>query len=190
MIIYDTREGWLNAAVAELRGWFREIDVELPDSIRVACGWSKRAGKGIGWCWKQSASSDKTSEIQISPEIDDATKVLATLVHELIHAHDDGESKHAGEFKRVAVAIGLEGKMTATVAGSSLQGRLSELVKNTLGQYPHAAINPALSTIPKQSTRMIKLECPDDGYTVRTTKKWIGQGMPSCPCGSEMELAV
>lgn len=185
----DTREGWLNAAVAEIRPWFDEIDVDLPESIRVSCAWSKRAGKGIGWCWKKSASSDKTTEIQISPELAEPTAVLSTLLHELTHAHDDGASKHSGEFRRVAMAMGLEGKMTATVAGPALQSRLAALAE-TLGDYPHAAMNPLMSTTTKQSTRMIKLSCPDDGYTVRSTRKWLDVGFPSCPCGSKMEEAT
>jgi len=40
-----------------------------------------------------------------------------------------------------------------------------------------------------QTTRMLKVECPADGYIVRTTQKWIDLGLPTCPCGEEMELA-
>lgn len=184
---YDTREGWLNAAVTELRTWFGQIDVDLPEQIRVSCGWSKRAGKAIGWCWKREASEDKTSEILISPELAKPDKVLATLVHELIHASDNGESEHAGAFKQRALAIGLTGKMTATSAGPALQNRIDTLA-TSLGTYPHASLNPLLTTKPKQSTRMIKVVCPDDGYTVRTTRKWIDVGLPTCPCGTEMEV--
>lgn len=43
---------------------------------------------------------------------------------------------------------------------------------------------------PKQSTRMIKLVCPADGYAVRTTRKWIEVGLPRCPCGREMVRAT
>lgn len=186
--MYENREAWLTAAVAEIRSWFTEIGVELPEKIRVACGWSKRSGAGIGWCWKNTASADGTNEILVSPEIDDPDKTLATLIHELIHASDNGESKHAGDFRTRALALGLEGKMTATHAGQALTDRITKLTEQ-LGSYPHASINPALSTIPKQTTRMIKLTCPDDGYVVRTTRRWIDFGLPSCPCGTKMELA-
>jgi hypothetical protein len=77
--------------------------------------------------------------------------------------------------------------MTATVAGPVLDGRLLT-ISDKLGRYPHAAINPGSKSKLKQSTRMIKLECPDCGYTVRTTRKWIDQGMPTCPCETPMEL--
>jgi hypothetical protein len=184
---HTTREGWLTAAVDGVRPWFDEVGVTLPDKIRVACGWSKRAGTAIGWCWKSEASADGTNELLISPETDEPAKALATLVHELIHASDNGESKHAGYFRETALALGLTGKMTATRAGDALQARLDKLA-DSLGPYPHAAINPLMSATPKQTTRMIKLTCPDDGYTVRTTKRWIDVGMPSCPCGERMEL--
>lgn len=36
---------------------------------------------------------------------------------------------------------------------------------------------------------MLKLVCPEDGYTVRTTRKWLEVGQPSCPCGLELEEA-
>jgi len=184
---HTNRESWLNAAVTEIRPWFTEIGVDLPEKIRVACGWSKRSGKGIGWCWKREASSDGTNEILVTPEESDPVKTLAVLVHELIHASDNGESKHAGDFRTRALAIGLEGKMTATQAGQALTDRITKLTEQ-LGSYPHASINPAMSTIPKQTTRMIKITCPDDGYVVRTTRKWIDVGLPTCPCGTLMEL--
>ena len=35
---------------------------------------------------------------------------------------------------------------------------------------------------------MIKLICEDCGYTVRTTRKWLKVGFPTCCCGGAMEL--
>lgn len=37
-------------------------------------------------------------------------------------------------------------------------------------------------------SRMLKLICPNDGYTVRTTRKWLDVGSPSCPCGEVLTL--
>lgn len=31
------------------------------------------------------------------------------------------------------------------------------------------------------------VECPECGYTVRTTARWIAEGLPTCPCGAGME---
>jgi hypothetical protein len=97
------------------------------------------------------------------------------------------DCKHRGPFPKAARAIGLEGKMTATVAGETLKTRLRGLIEQ-LGEYPHARL--IASNRPKtQGTRMILLRCPDCGYQVRTTQKWIEVGLPVCPCGTEMAVA-
>jgi hypothetical protein len=76
--------------------------------------------------------------------------------------------------------------MTATSAGADLEERLNDLIQKH-GPYPHATLDQTLSGKKKQSTRMLKLECPACGYTVRTTAKWIEAGLPTCPCGEEMQ---
>jgi hypothetical protein len=92
-----------------------------------------------------------------------------------------------GRFAKVAKAFGLEGKMTATVAGAELTERLNALVEQ-LGEYPHALLKESGK---KQSTRMIKCECYSCGYIARTSSKWIEQaGAPICPCGyGQMDIA-
>lgn len=125
--------------------------------------------------------------------------VLQTLLHEMIHASDDGASNHSGYFRKTALAAGLEGRMTSTYAGDALRAKLAALASR-LGTYPHAAMRPGAARpgqpgdpegkgrdrIGKQSTRMIKVECPADGYIARTTRKWLDVGTPSCPCGQPM----
>lgn len=182
-----TREEWLTTAAGKMAPWFEEAGANPVPPIRVACAWAKRGGKAIGWCWHRDVSADGVNELQISPEKDDEVKVLGILLHEMIHASDNGESKHRGYFRRTALALGLEGKMTATTEGEELTTKL-EALADELGPYPHAALTPA-SRVGTQSTRMIKLICSVDGYTLRTTRKWIEQGFPYCPCGQEMELA-
>ena len=50
---------------------------------------------------------------------------------------------------------------------------------------------PSALKIAKQSTRLIKCECAECGYTMRTTTKWIETlGAPLCPCNEQqMEVA-
>lgn len=38
-------------------------------------------------------------------------------------------------------------------------------------------------------SRLVKCSCPDCGYVVRTTAKWIAVGLPTCPCGEELAIA-
>lgn len=193
----QTREQWLELAVLKLRPLFAEIDVELPD-VRVSVGWPSRGGVGkknkvIGQCWKSTVAGDGVSQLFISPVLGgDRLQMIGVLVHELIHAADDCESGHKGAFAKMARKIGLVGKLTATIVDpvSELGLRLAAVL-DELGEYPHSALNPfeMEKQRPKQTTRMLKLECPQDGYTVRTTQKWIDEGMPKCPCGHELEQA-
>lgn len=132
------------------------------------------------------------AQIFVSPVLEDVDKILATLVHEMVHAVDDCQSGHKGNFAKIAKALGLEGKMTATHAGEALAERLTEIAAD-LGEFPHAALSGETDGADgpkKQGTRMVKVECPSDGYIVRTTEKWLAVGTPSCPCGEEMVRAA
>jgi len=183
---FKHREAWLHAAAERLKLLFEPLDVKIPD-VKISCGWSKRAGKNsIGWCWHAETAADGVNQIYVSPELDDPVQVLGVLLHEMVHASDNGQSKHTGHFRRTALAVGLTGKMTATVPTPELAVTLTGMASG-LGAYPHAKISPGLRMM-KQGTRMIKLSCPCCGYTVRTTAKWLDEGMPQCPHGTEMEL--
>lgn len=189
---HKTREQWLEAAVIELQPLFKEVGVELPP-VRVSVGWPHRGGTGdkakvIGECWKKSVAEDGVTQIFISPLL--GTEAIGILVHELIHAWDDCESGHKGEFARIARAIGLVGKLTVTTVSDELSEKL-KVVLAALGEYPHSPLNPVEMVKQKktQPTRMLKLHAPDCcGYIVRTTAKWIDEGLPSCPHGVTMEL--
>jgi hypothetical protein len=181
------REAWLQAAVALATPMFESLGYAVPE-VRVACGFPSRNATGarsrrIGECWSSDAAGDKRSQIFVSPLLDDVTEVLATLVHELVHAVVGNKAGHGSPFKRCALAVGLEGKMTATTAGAALCARFAEWLA-TLGAYPHARLSAMTRT--KQSTRLIKCACDECGYTVRTTAKWIETlGAPICPCNGE-----
>lgn len=194
-----TREEWLELAVDKLRPFFAEIDIELP-KVRVSVGWPSHGGtaskkKVIGQCWKANVAADGVAQIFISPVLGgtfrgDVIHMLGVLIHELIHAWDDCQSGHKGRFTQAARRIGLEGKMTATTVSGRLAPRLNELIEE-IGDLPHAPLifEEMEKQRTPQTTRMIKVACPDDGYIVRTTQKWIDLGLPTCPCGTEMELA-
>jgi hypothetical protein len=78
--------------------------------------------------------------------------------------------------------------MTATVAGQALTAKLKAMLP-TLGAYPHAGMIAAVSEA-KQGTRLLKVSCPECGYTIRVTAKWIDVGLPQCCCGVDMEVAA
>lgn len=183
---YSTREQWLTAGAKVFEPWFNELDHSYPEVLRVSCGLAgaRIGGKRIGECWSDEASKDHAREVFISPELDDPSRVLDVLLHELIHAvlpHDVG---HGRPFKKLMKSLGLEGKATATIAGDDLKERLNAMIADELGPYPHAALTAGSRK--KQGTRMLKIECPGCGYTVRAAAKWIHVGLPTCSCGTEM----
>lgn len=191
-----TREEWLLEAAELFRPWFTENEFPLPEKLRLSVGYAKRQSKNaIGVCYVSSASEDEVHQIFVSPEIKDPVKVLATLLHELIHAADDGKSGHRGEFARIAKGMGLEGKMTATVPGADLTLAL-EAISSKLGEYPHGVLIPGRGgtgsgKVGGQTTRMIKVSAQCCGYVARTTRKWLdSMGTPWCPCGNPMQEEI
>jgi len=201
------RETWLARATDYLRPMFEDQGYQIPSDVRVTCGFpssmalrSKNGRRAIGMCWSRGCSDANINEIAISPCLSgetDSLQVLATLVHELVHAVDDCKNDHGPAFKRIALAVGLEGKMTATHASTGLNAHLQKFI-DAEGFFPHAALDVA-KTHKKQSTRMIKARCVNEFfcesdergnlYTVRLSRSWLEKGgAPICPiCQGEMQ---
>jgi hypothetical protein len=183
------REAWLTTSVNLMRdGLFAQHNFRVPEQTRISVGFphgtrAPKGGKVIGQCWQPASSADAHGEIFIHPMLDDAVQVLGVVAHELVHSvnHAAGETGHGAAFKRIAVPIGLEGKMTATIAGAALTEVLKQY-GHVLGAYPHKALSPN-EAVKKQGTHLIKLLCLGCGYTVRTTQKWLDCGVPVCCCG-------
>lgn len=189
------REAWLNAVMSELRAPFAAIGAEIPAKVRVACGFPSRSAltgmknQRIGECWSNTASGDDHFEIFISPVIADPMRAAGILAHELVHAAVGVKAKHGGPFKRVAKAIGLEGKMTATTEGEAFK-RLAAPILEAVGPYPHGELHAMTNGRKKQVARLIKCECGTCGYVVRTAQSWIDdKGPPHCPDHGEMEVS-
>ena len=167
------REEWLRLGMDKLTEIFADAGIEAPEDVEVSCGFPLTGGKGsrnqtIGNCFARSASEKGINEIFISPVLSDSIKVLDVLSHEMIHAIDDCKHGHKKAFRDMALAIGLTGKMTATVAGEELTLKLEKIVTE-LGQYPHSAI--AVGTGKKQTTRNLKVSCTECEFSYRTSRK-------------------
>lgn len=187
-----TREEWLQDLAENVRPWFADLGVTVPP-VRIGVGFTSKGARSarIGECWSPEAVSDGVPEVYMHPRLGTAEEVAHVLVHELIHAGVGNQAKHGPKFRKVAVALGLGGRMTATVPTPALTERLAPVLAK-LGPYPHAALKGGgggTSTGPKQTTRMLKAECPDCGYLVRTTQKWIDVATPRCPV-DEIEMLV
>lgn len=193
---HEFREAWLNDAVGRLANTiFAAEEIEVPP-VRISVGFPGGRNKKsttIGQCWNSKAAEDKVHQIFIHPSLKDPVEILATIVHELIHAVDDCEHGHKGPFTKMIRAVGLEGKPTATRAGEELRERLQPIIEQ-LGEFPHAAL-AALGgggQSPKQTTRMLKAVCAAEGseYKVRLSRKMIDEyGCPICPC-HELEMIM
>jgi hypothetical protein len=185
------REQWLNDGLALLR---KEVFVPNkfipPKDINVSCGFPSTGALGskkrrIGECWYPQKGTHH--ELFISPTLDKGETVLDVLSHEVCHTVAGQGTGHKAPFRRVAVKIGLEGKMTATYAGEDLKKLLASIGKR-LGKYPHVAIDKMTTDRKKQGTRLIKASCAECEYTIRITRKWIEEvGLPTCPaCGVDL----
>lgn len=198
----STREDWLTQAANAI---YTQIIAPIAvvkegERFAVSCGWPSKGAlsasrRRVGECWAAEVCADQsTRHLFISPVLGEVVDgygdgVLPTLAHELVHvvARIPG---HRGEFRRIALAIGLEGKMSASVAGNELCQKLNAIA-GRLGPYPHAALDP-VAQHRTQGTRMLKLvavNCTQCDYSVRTTRVWIQDvGLPRCPHGSPMEV--
>jgi len=175
------REEWLVQLAERLEIIFSKHGATLP-KYRVTCGFPSKGGlsklRTLGQCWSDRASADDTHELIISMTLDEPMRIAGVLAHEMVHASVGVQHGHKGPFRKLALAIGLTGKMTATEESEAFKQRLSPILAE-LGDYPHAKLDA--SNRKKQSTRLIKTECPRCGYTARVARKWLDVGAPVCP---------
>jgi len=186
------RETWLNKITDQfLKDHFNDAGYTIPQNVRMSCSLTSGRGaknKAIGLCFSDRASEDQTHEIFISPSIADSLRVVDILIHELIHATIGLKEGHGKNFRKCAIALGLTGKMTATISTDQLKEKIKSWVA-VMGQYPHAVLNSTdNSGGKKQSTRLIKCQC-ECGYNIRITRKWLNDtGAPICPaCHTQMQ---
>lgn len=192
---YDTREKWLLEAVSLMAPLFEAKGYKVP-KVRVACGWPSSRGLSaksptIGQCWSNESADDRICQIYISPRLDKPVQefgVLDVLAHEVAHAVVGIKEKHNKVFTKCIRAIGLEGKPTSTFGGKEFLAQAKTWAAK-LGAYPHAKLNGLKSPVKKQSTRLIKCECEECGYTVRVTRKWLEVGAPICPAKGHGPMA-
>lgn len=178
------REEWLTKlSIKHILPLLKAADGKVEYKYRVSVGWPKgsRGGKGaeaIGQCFPPAVSADKVHEIFISPILG-AYEAVETLIHEQIHASAGLKAKHAGAFKRLALAVGLTGKMTATVAGPELKAKIEAWIKS-MPEYPHGVMSIDKKAV-KPGSRLLKACCEGCGYTIRLSRQWLDVAIPACP---------
>lgn len=181
---FRLREEWLRR-VGDLMAARIEEAAEAPlPKWRASCGFMSNGikSKAIGQCWNPESSGDGSTEIFITPRMDDARKVAATLAHEMIHAALPGIG-HGKPFARAAKAIGFAAPITKYNPTDDLWAWIDPIL-DQVGAYPHAELSviKAEGGPKKQTTRHLKVTCEHCGYNVRVAKKWIVEvGPPHCP---------
>ena len=188
---HETREGWLTAAAAELgRLLFEPNGFELPSKLRASCGFCGGI-KAIGLCMPPDCADDKASHVFVDPRLAEPIEVLATLAHEMCHAHCNAiglDCGHKGKFKKCIGTIGLAGKATATYAeeGSELHSILQE-VAVTLGAYPHSPVRKKTKVRKVHAWKSFVSEGHEDEYIVRANKNVVKEfGPPKDPWGEDL----
>lgn len=187
----ELREQWLTRAMPRIRKSFEDAGYAMPAKIRVSCGWPHKGGAGqrkrtLGQCWDKVCSTDDHWQVFISPTIDDSSRVLDILIHEVVHTVVGLKAGHKKPFAACAAAVGLQGPWAKTTATPELEARLKGWIVD-LGNYPHGALKPSFVDKTQEKGRMLKMEC-HCGLKVRTTQKWLntyGDSWP-CPCGGEL----
>jgi hypothetical protein len=110
-------------------------------------------------------------------------EVLDTLTHELVHAVDDCQHRHGKEFKEIALAVGLQGKMREASAGPQLRLRLQSIatvMAAELGTYPHAKLMVS-GAIYEQARKPARAECLHCKFKISMLRQYLDVGPPICP---------
>lgn len=203
------RETWLRASFEIMNeSLFKPLGYDLPETF-ISTG--KTSGKHVrGECYFKRDNSQRYCHVFISVSVTDTKTVLAVLAHELIHSLRP-MAGHGKDFKEVANAIGLVGKMTTATPSELLIKYFEENIIALLGDYPtdnffnpHGGCekkdgNPGdngddslkpLGGPKKQSTRLKKVECKC-GYKFRLAQSWIDkmQNKTCHCCGKEMQVS-
>lgn len=177
------RQEWVEKALVALRKHFALYGYQVPHNLRVTIGFPKGGRTRIGECHYCEASMDQHFEIFVSPELGQKSKfgnhpIIEVMAHEICHTLAGFKAGHKAPFKKIATMIGLEGKMTSTVPGPLMLDFIKKFEAEH-GAYPAGALTRSM--VKKKETYLIKCECPECGYTVRTTRKWLEMGDPICP---------
>jgi hypothetical protein len=136
-IFTGTREDWRQKIVEFWRPYLSRLGHDLPARIWISVG-RPPSSRWTGVCYPDEASDDCNPQIFVNPVISDSTRAAGVVVHQLCHAAL-GHRRHGADFRALAIATGLVGKMTATIEGPLFQ-QLMPTIIDRYGPYPHSAL--------------------------------------------------
>jgi hypothetical protein len=185
---HATREQWLLAAKDQIKTLlFDPLEMHLPPVIRVSVGLC--GNKKLGLCVDSDCMEDGSVSIFVDPSTDDTVVLIATLVHELVHASVGVDEKHGPVFKKAVRELGLQGKATATYAekGTELYTTIEGIAAG-LGTYPHAKL--VRKEKPKTKHNWVSyISASNEDYIVRANRLTVKElGPPRDYNGEPMQL--
>lgn len=169
-VLYTTREEWMNAFLEAARPHFAAVGAIIPENCRISIGFPSTGYRSsvIGECWSSDASADGHFEIFINPTTQTDARIADIITHEAIHAALGIAEGHGKEFGRVARALGLDGKLTATIAGPDWFAWAMPILES-IGAMPYAAIKGGMKPPrKKKKTYLIGHTCTECG-----TQAWL-----------------
>jgi len=163
-IYKGTREEWLEEAAQIMGVWVDEYldsaqkegkfgktkkaDFFARQKVKYSCSLldgGLTASRAGAHCHYAQSTGNGYHEIRMGVELGgrkkkaESSRVADILLHEMIHTISYGHG-HKGLFRWCAVGVGLEGKMTSTVASKECKEKIDGEVLKVLGRYPHKAV--------------------------------------------------
>ena len=140
----DSKETYIKAAFEKIIPLFRESGLPIDEiDERIQIKYADIAPKWAGLCQSRISGyyPQEEHEILISNTIDNGFDAIDVLIHEVCHAiqfhlYGDEVRPHGKEFKVIAEAVGLTGKMTRASANHELGIKIKKWEKE-IGVYPH-----------------------------------------------------
>lgn len=195
--LIEEAERAIKAAIAHFK-------LKIPADKIVLTVQSKGRKQAYGWFgpkrW-QNGKKEAIHEINLSAEhlTDPRLSSGDTLLHELAHAENEflgikdcANRVHNKHFKSMAEKIGMDVEERDKKLGF-YRTHLNKDGKAFLKRiaFKHQLfilfrVSP-MGAAAKKGSRLVKITCGDCDYTARTTRKWLEVGLPTCPCGTEME---
>lgn len=124
-------------------------------------------------------------DLYLDPGLDDTTTVLAGMADAVcrIVSHQIRGTSRA--YRDLAGGIGLDLPFKRGAGHVPFHQLLGRDVVAKLGDYPHTAIDTSNDVCKTSAgglvTRNLRMTCPDCGYAVLVTRKWLSVGRPLCP---------
>ena len=138
-------EAWLDEACQLISKGFKQRGYEVP-KVRVLFGFTtsghdnrKSLGNHLGECLSKKWTEDETIVITVTPLAERTIDALSVLAHELVHAIDNCQNDHGGDFLNLAKALGfdvIEFNKKKEIVLSKLLHEEFSAYEQILGRFP------------------------------------------------------